>query len=279
MVEFMTLSIIKLTAEFTMAGLAIIPIGLGAAAVSMIGGSLISLGKGLGEFQKLAEDKIDLKELFVEYDKSPDRKGLIPAVLTGVRDSFASLVSAKSIKQNLKAKAGQLVAAGMGQVLSKLAIGVGAFGLMTTKGVPILDKDGNITGWSGPINFPLVADNLAKVLTAVTDAVTSVIDKNGADTVEIDVPGFLGLGKKRMKVPKAQAAIQSLMGLGELMQGLSKGIETFGKLDQKKLPAIIENMKATMELFSGATFYGAIWTPKGLIYVAKMNENGELELI
>lgn len=26
-------------------------------------------------------------------------------------------------------------------------------------------------------------------------------------------------------------------------------------------------------------FYGAIWTDKGLIYVAKMNENGELELI
>ena len=27
------------------------------------------------------------------------------------------------------------------------------------------------------------------------------------------------------------------------------------------------------------TFYGAIWTSKGLIYVAKMNEKGELELI
>lgn len=26
-------------------------------------------------------------------------------------------------------------------------------------------------------------------------------------------------------------------------------------------------------------FYGAIWTDKGLIYVAKMNEKGELELI
>ena len=27
------------------------------------------------------------------------------------------------------------------------------------------------------------------------------------------------------------------------------------------------------------TFYGAIWTDKGLIYVAKMNEAGDLELI
>lgn len=30
---------------------------------------------------------------------------------------------------------------------------------------------------------------------------------------------------------------------------------------------------------SGFEIYGAIWTDKGLIYVAKMNEKGELELI
>ena len=30
---------------------------------------------------------------------------------------------------------------------------------------------------------------------------------------------------------------------------------------------------------SGLVVYGAIWTDKGLIYVAKMNEKGELELI
>lgn len=29
----------------------------------------------------------------------------------------------------------------------------------------------------------------------------------------------------------------------------------------------------------GHTVYGAIWTDKGLIYVAKMNEKGELELL
>lgn len=29
----------------------------------------------------------------------------------------------------------------------------------------------------------------------------------------------------------------------------------------------------------GTEIYGAIWTSKGLIYVAKMNEKGELELI
>ena len=29
----------------------------------------------------------------------------------------------------------------------------------------------------------------------------------------------------------------------------------------------------------GTIIYGAIWTDKGLIYVAKMNEKGELELL
>lgn len=32
-------------------------------------------------------------------------------------------------------------------------------------------------------------------------------------------------------------------------------------------------------LRNNQTFYGAIWTDKGLIYVAKMNNKGELELL
>lgn len=33
------------------------------------------------------------------------------------------------------------------------------------------------------------------------------------------------------------------------------------------------------ELESMSTLYGAIWTDRGLIYVAKMNDKGELELL
>jgi len=42
----------------------------------------------------------------------------------------------------------------------------------------------------------------------------------------------------------------------------------------------LENMRLTMEMTSGATFYGAIWTDKGLIYKAKMKgvlPNGEID--
>ena len=41
-----------------------------------------------------------------------------------------------------------------------------------------------------------------------------------------------------------------------------------------------EKMKADISLRNSAyTIFGAIWTDKGLIYVAKMNEKGELELL
>ena len=41
-----------------------------------------------------------------------------------------------------------------------------------------------------------------------------------------------------------------------------------------------EDIKALAEYYKGyENFYGAIWTSKGLIYVAKINDKGELELL
>lgn len=42
------------------------------------------------------------------------------------------------------------------------------------------------------------------------------------------------------------------------------------------LSVLYENMKHSNHI---TNIYGAIWTNKGLIYVAKMNEKGELELL
>jgi hypothetical protein len=38
-------------------------------------------------------------------------------------------------------------------------------------------------------------------------------------------------------------------------------------------------LTARINAVKGEDLYGAIWTDKGLIYVAKMNEKGELELL
>jgi hypothetical protein len=40
-----------------------------------------------------------------------------------------------------------------------------------------------------------------------------------------------------------------------------------------------ENEKQDIKRFAKSNLYGAIWTDKGLIYVAKMNNKGELELL
>ena len=45
------------------------------------------------------------------------------------------------------------------------------------------------------------------------------------------------------------------------------------------LKPILNGMKVYMDEFKESDVYGAIWTDRGLIYVAKMNEKGELELL
>jgi hypothetical protein len=42
-------------------------------------------------------------------------------------------------------------------------------------------------------------------------------------------------------------------------------------------PQIIDFIQ--LDMYKGEDIYGAIWTDKGLIYVAKMNQEGKLELL
>lgn len=49
---------------------------------------------------------------------------------------------------------------------------------------------------------------------------------------------------------------------------------------KEKLEGAIKDVQAYKSNFNTKqTIYGAIWTDKGLIYVAKMNDKGELELL
>jgi hypothetical protein len=58
-----------------------------------------------------------------------------------------------------------------------------------------------------------------------------------------------------------------------------KQFNTHGLFDKKVIT--YEWLKSHIEIYQEKyfTIYGAIWTDKGLIYVAKMNEKGELELL
>ncbi len=51
-------------------------------------------------------------------------------------------------------------------------------------------------------------------------------------------------------------------------------------LDVKDVFSITKELNYALDYMEdGYTIYGAIWTDKGLIYVAKMNEKGEFELL
>lgn len=54
--------------------------------------------------------------------------------------------------------------------------------------------------------------------------------------------------------------------------------ETYGVFDKKVIT--FKWLKEHFGIYDkGMTLYGAVWTSKGLIFAAKMNENGELVLI
>ena len=55
------------------------------------------------------------------------------------------------------------------------------------------------------------------------------------------------------------------------------GIDDWNRHHKIENPNNIEIVKNFLKTFKEK--YGAIWTNQGLIYVAKLNENGELELI
>ena len=48
---------------------------------------------------------------------------------------------------------------------------------------------------------------------------------------------------------------------------------------ESKLDRAIQDYKNYQDINEEVYLYGAIWTDKGLIYVAKMNDKGELELL
>ena len=56
-----------------------------------------------------------------------------------------------------------------------------------------------------------------------------------------------------------------------------KSFNTYGVFDKKVIT--YKWLKEHRTIYSNCIIYGAIWTDKGLIYVAKMNDEGKLCLI
>ncbi len=67
----------------------------------------------------------------------------------------------------------------------------------------------------------------------------------------------------------------------EYSENLEDLCDEFVLLERNAKPIIFKTLRGAInnKIYDDETIYGAIWTSKGLIYVAKMNESGDLELI
>lgn len=55
--------------------------------------------------------------------------------------------------------------------------------------------------------------------------------------------------------------------------------DEFVLINKKDKEHFVDVLSPDLYDYKNFTIYGAIWTDKGLIYVAKMNDKGELELL
>ena len=102
--------------------------------------------------------------------------------------------------------------------------------------------------------------------------------EDGIQTLYIDE--FTEYGKEYYKNCKIADTIEELCD--EFVYTGSKfspyfKIKGYGSWDGTRIESDKDMHKELQS--KGCVFYGAIWTDKGLIYVAKMNNKGELELI
>ena len=72
-----------------------------------------------------------------------------------------------------------------------------------------------------------------------------------------------------------------LIKVADTIEELCDEFVCFGNLDKKQfsIADTFEEAKDFVKFSYYDNIYGAIWTDKGLIYVAKMNDKGELELL
>ena len=67
--------------------------------------------------------------------------------------------------------------------------------------------------------------------------------------------------------------------MGDVADTIEELCDCFVFIDEGCYPEVLYEDDLPIFPTKHMQFYGAIWTDKGLIYVAKMNDKGELELL
>lgn len=82
----------------------------------------------------------------------------------------------------------------------------------------------------------------------------------------------------KLSIDMAEEPIREAKTIEELCDEFVVNFECFNRSYYFIYKNSYDELKSDVQTFNYSA-YGAIWTPKGLIFVAKMNDKGELELI
>lgn len=111
-------------------------------------------------------------------------------------------------------------------------------------------------------------DNIYKSILLSITKITK-IEENGEEYPCLEI--FLGFSADGFRMTRNERIIKESDNIEELCdEFVTAYLDGFHQISP--FPSKVDNML-------GHSVYGAIWTYKGLIYVAKMNKNGELELL
>ena len=94
----------------------------------------------------------------------------------------------------------------------------------------------------------------------------------------IDTEKYKEITGEECYIPKDEIVKQADT-IKELCDEFVVAYESWGKIVYRYLDVAKRKAKESLEYGYKSIIYGAIWTDKGLIFVAKMNEEGELELL
>ena len=134
------------------------------------------------------------------------------------------------------ARSGLETVRGFSTALSILATGITGFGLIYSKGIPLMDKDGKIVDWV-KFDQKAIIDGLcgtgekSGLLTALQDAFRIVGEQS---TTELSIPKFLGGGKLNLPDKEVINGFLMVGGIGNALLNLSTSMQNFANIQTMK---------------------------------------------
>lgn len=226
--------LLALTAAVGVMGTAIAAAGFalpfilpGAAAVTLVSGTVFAAAKAIGSASDAWQKAQEGGAFEIGSDGSTPFSATVKSVIGSMIDAVKDIDDIEKLGDAIRA------IMPVSDFVQKLAVGVSEFSKIAMMKGEIADSEGR----KMPFNLTKVGEGISAVcgsiITGISDAMKS-FDFNDDNMIEISSGGFLGFGKTTTKVPKQIAAIRHLMPLATFVASLASGVSEFSKLAAMK---------------------------------------------